>query len=139
MKTSFKPVEQKKTEIKAKNGVISPKERTRSNNHQVGQHRQSFYFKTKDRFPYSYLHLSQAPPIGKYKPKHDVIDKKSKRAHVSKIPDKSEVRESIKPIPGCIVDSDNPCDRETRKDLFYLQHPEKKRPEAQKLLGAKVL
>jgi hypothetical protein len=39
MKTSFMPVEQKKTEIKAKNGVISPKERTRSNNHQVGQHR----------------------------------------------------------------------------------------------------
>jgi len=82
---------------------------------------------------------SEAPPIGKYKPKHGVIDKKSKQTVAYKIPDKSEVRKSIKPVPGCIITTNTPCDRETRSALFYRQHPDKKRPDDQKLLGMKDL
>ena len=77
--------------------------------------------------------MSEAPPTGKYKPKHDVVEKNPKKALVAKIPDKSEVRESIKPVPGCIMLDDVPCDRETRKAFFYSKNPDKKRPDEPKI------
>lgn len=66
-----------------------------------------------------------------------MIEKKTKQAHVAAIPDKSEVRESTKPVPGCIMAENVPCDRETRKAFFYSKNPDKKKPDEKKAVTPK--
>lgn len=56
-----------------------------------------------------------------------MLDKKAKQAHVAAIHDKSEVRESTKPVPGCIMAENVPCDRKSRSAFFYSKNPDKKK------------
>ena len=61
------------------------------------------FFLSKERFPYSYLQISTAPPTGKYRPKHSEIDKKSFVTEIREEPDKSFVKKSTKVLPACFV------------------------------------
>ena len=50
------------------------------------------FFKSKGREPYSYIKVSGAPSIGKYKPKHTMIEKKPFEAEIRQEPSLKDVR-----------------------------------------------
>ena len=93
-------------------------------NETLDSEKMQHFFRCKSREPYSFIPIMDGPPIGKYRPNYDCVDRPLGPAKFEEEGASVEIRKQSIQIPLCLQlqNKGKPCSRETRKQAFYKTH-----------------